>query len=329
MEKILLTKEIEKEHLEFFKSSVIKNCQKQLENTKETSKYPKNHINFLSLCIRYKHILAIGKPEILLRCSKKIEEECKDVFDEIKANKDYRKKIISIFAYKTFSDGNPSDHVQGLTVTEENKSAIDHFKWCAYKFLLFTGLTVCPYCNRQHITTVYTDENGKARGHIDHYFPKSKYPHLSLSLYNLVPSCSTCNSSLKRDSDELDVMLNPYVQNIGDLFQFELNLLPPSKHQINICPTKGNKATAHEHITRFKLEPLYQYHQDDTVKMLRKRELYSDSYLNEVLERHTALFTSEEDLKELIFNYSSLSMNTNKDLLGKLRRDIAKQLKIL
>src|SRR5690606_32118753 len=34
---------------------------------------------------------------------------------------------------------------------------------------------------------------------LDHLLPQSEYPYLSLSLFNLVPSCYSCNSKLKND----------------------------------------------------------------------------------------------------------------------------------
>lgn len=57
---------------------------------------------------------------------------------------------------------------------------------------------VCPYCNREYITSV-KDENGeKLIGPtFDHFLPQFDYPFLVLSFYNLIPSCYTCNSQLK------------------------------------------------------------------------------------------------------------------------------------
>ncbi len=54
------------------------------------------------------------------------------------------------------------------------------------------GVRVCPYCNRSY---VFTLDNGEARPQYDHYFPKSSYPYLAISMYNLVPCCSICNSA--------------------------------------------------------------------------------------------------------------------------------------
>ncbi|MGE0821918.1 MAG: HNH endonuclease [Candidatus Binatia bacterium] len=62
------------------------------------------------------------------------------------------------------------------------------------------SLYVCAVCDesgyRTHLDKgIYTD--------IDHYFPRSLYPHLSCHPYNLIPICHLCNSSIKRDKDPL------------------------------------------------------------------------------------------------------------------------------
>ncbi|MEZ6810217.1 hypothetical protein ABL980_16800 [Pseudomonas aeruginosa] len=50
---------------------------------------------------------------------------------------------------------------------------------------LFGSANLCPYC---HIDT-YKD--------LDHFFPRSVFPEFSISLQNLVPACSTCNTIYK------------------------------------------------------------------------------------------------------------------------------------
>ena len=74
-------------------------------------------------------------------------------------------------------------------------------------------LKFCPYCNAETIYA-FTIREGKARvlkSAFDHYFPRARYPFLGLSLYNLIPACTRCNSSLKRDQyEDLVSMAHPY-----------------------------------------------------------------------------------------------------------------------
>lgn len=63
------------------------------------------------------------------------------------------------------------------------------------------GVKICPYCNRMYTTTLFGED--KIRPDFDHFYPKSKYPYLSVSLFNLIPSCSMCN---KRKGDKAEVI---------------------------------------------------------------------------------------------------------------------------
>lgn len=61
-------------------------------------------------------------------------------------------------------------------------------------------LSVCACCDGpSHRITLK-----KAYGHADHFFPRSKYPFLSIHPYNLVPICTICNSFFKIDKDPLE-----------------------------------------------------------------------------------------------------------------------------
>ena len=72
----------------------------------------------------------------------------------------------------------------------------------------------CPFCNNNYI---YFYEEGAKKFNtlatLEHYYPKSKYPHLSLSFYNLIPSCNTCNSKFKgNETHEGKILFAVHVQ---------------------------------------------------------------------------------------------------------------------
>lgn len=52
------------------------------------------------------------------------------------------------------------------------------------------GIRTCVYCNMQYALTI---DHSKGLYELDHRFPKSKYPYLCTTFYNLQPSCPTCN----------------------------------------------------------------------------------------------------------------------------------------
>lgn len=60
------------------------------------------------------------------------------------------------------------------------------------RIIIATGITVCPYCDRQYISYFMKDKVKYTTADLDHFYPKSKFPLFSLSLYNFVPSCQIC-----------------------------------------------------------------------------------------------------------------------------------------
>jgi len=91
---------------------------------------------------------------------------------------------------------------------------IRNSNWSASELCHKLNISICPYCNRQYIFTASkVEEDGSekwvARPQLDHFYPKSKYPFLSCSFYNLIPSCPTCNMG-KNDNDT--ETLYPYLE---------------------------------------------------------------------------------------------------------------------
>ncbi len=83
------------------------------------------------------------------------------------------------------------------------------------KFLRFfwdsnEALGVCPACDapRPDINEQYIHSD------IDHFFPKSLYPFLSMHAANLVPLCTDCNRYVKRDEDPVDQQRSAPLENI-------------------------------------------------------------------------------------------------------------------
>ncbi len=99
----------------------------------------------------------------------------------------------------------------------ENYKQFSKDKKAAYEFTKTVGVKVCPYCNINFISTVFSDDEkpkGVLRPDIDHFFCKSEYPELQLCLFYLIPSCSPCNQRLKRDADFMvEPHIHPYFHN--------------------------------------------------------------------------------------------------------------------
>lgn len=226
----------------------------------------------------------------------------------------YYDKIYSIFNYDTF---------------------ISNETWNAYKLTDALGITVCPYCNRNYIHTSST-EYGKTRPELDHFFLKSKYPFLSISLYNLIPSCHICNSNLKGTKDFYLVKhLHPYEEDrirdfcfavkyhddtieelVADISKFDIQLTPLTEDPEILNCIENSKKT-------FQLNELYNFHKDVAQELLFKSVYYNKTKIEEL--RTILGEDSEIDdnfLKRVIIgNYADIN-NLGKRSLAKYSYDI-------
>lgn len=73
--------------------------------------------------------------------------------------------------------------------------------------------SVCAICDEHAFHTI---ARGKYLSDIEHYFPKSIYPHLACHPYNLIPICGSCNT-IHLDRDPLKG-LNNTRKNIDEIF---------------------------------------------------------------------------------------------------------------
>jgi hypothetical protein len=203
----------------------------------------------------------------------------------------------------------------------------------AYDLAESLNVTVCPYCNRNYTFTVCS-KNGSTRPQFDHFYDKATYPILALSFYNLIPSCPTCNSSMKGTKQfSLTTHAHPYVEGFDDKARFALHVKDSSFYY----DEKGfdvelgsNDAKAQKNIDDFALEEIYQNHKDIVLELIQKSVMYNESYIEELMKNYEGtLFKNEEDLLRLIFGGYISDEDLGKRPLSKLTKDILEQLEII
>jgi hypothetical protein len=261
-------------------------------------------------------------------CFKYLEDE-KEIKNLLSANT-FQLKLYIDFFEKNFPSSIEKD-------SELNKALRDVFEneyknWSsrkiygAYKFVERLDLKTCPYCNRNY-TFIVNEENGKLRPEIDHFYPKSIYPFLAMSFYNLIPSCSICNHT-KNDKVKKNLE-NPYdIKNEDYKFTYVPNsvdfaMVEQERYNFNNFEIKiiGNKSN----IELFKLEELYKQHKDVVLELLIKKAYYPKSYIQE-LSRFG--FTKDEIYRYLFSNYKQAD-DLHKRPLSKLIKDISTELGLI
>lgn len=269
--------------------------------------------------------------------------------DLIKYNKDVQDKMIEIlknnfpeqerdiysrFEDKTYKKEELEKEIEKLIIldiTMDNYGSIEFLNqigflknWSPYLFVMMSGIRVCPYCNRQYITPIFSS-SGKMRADLDHFFPKSQYPYFSMSLYNLVPSCKFCNSSLKGQKEFNFEDINPYDESLDDYISFRVN---PITKKIGIEKNYESNGKADNYLNYFKLETIYNYHRNQANEFVEKRLIYTDEYIKYLSSKNNGIFYNKNELqiKELIVGYIQDKEKINDEAFSKFRRDIAEQL---
>lgn len=206
------------------------------------------------------------------------------------------------------------------------------------KWASMTGVTVCPYCNRSYIFMV---DDGGVRPQYDHFFPKSKYPYLSISMYNLIPCCSVCNLA-KHDGDSYKdgklTMLYPYESGYGEQAVFNVSnkanqadwisawLGTAAEYRVELKYADGIASDLRMQIENswkaFKLEELYEQHSDYIRDILRTKYIYNDEYFESLVAEFPSLFSNADEAKNLVFlNYLD-EQDWGKRILAKLTHDL-------
>lgn len=214
--------------------------------------------------------------------------------------------------------------------------------WNRNELLSLLGVSVCPYCNRQYITSFdYLDNNSKSTADLDHFYLKKRYPFLAISLFNFIPSCQICNSRFKGVKNFiLEPHLYPYEEEFGDLISFcttfdnnfdssylygeSTNFL--IEIEINKAENYKKVKRAINSIKTFKILELYNKHKKYASDIIYKSVKYNDILIEELLSIE-GLFESSDEIRRLIFGSLTEEIEINNTPLGKLTFDLINEFK--
>ena len=194
-------------------------------------------------------------------------------------------------------------------------------------------LSTCCYCNIDFVNTYNTKSGKKNKFTLDHYYDKSTYPYLALSLYNLIPSCYTCNSKLKGTIEFENLAPSSQKYDFDDKVKFKLkmsdsckNLHIKNKNDIEINLRENYSNDFKNFIEKMHLDDRYRIHKDIVYNMIKKAELYPESRLKELQDLSGIPF---QQIKKDIFNLIDENEDLSKQPFSKLIVDMSKELKII
>lgn len=192
-------KKIKEEHSEWYNNNIlpnIKNAYEFIESQKSKSYSMKKYLELL------KKIINKGK-DFIIQKELFLDYENKEIDKIIKIMKKKNKKSKSILEIR-FEKLNISEEYLPNQLFCYKKLQTGNKDWNRHKLLSLIGIEICPYCQRNYITSYEENNDEKTTADLDHFYPKSLYPFLALSLYNFIPSCQICNSRFKGNKDTRD-----------------------------------------------------------------------------------------------------------------------------
>jgi hypothetical protein len=263
------------------------------------------------------HDIITGEPQTLLQHHKRLFK----IQNKYNLRKD--KLIVDlaiIFNYKSFRNGKIA-------------------KWLMEEL----DLNVCSYCNRQYIFSIKEGDKSKMFCDFDHYFKQEDYPLLSLSFYNLIPCCSSCNSRTKHAKlFSLKSHLHPYLDSFNDIVSFTTKIKDSKiffkntdNFSIELIENKFTKPTtldykrARKTAEDFKLLPLYNKHKEIVLELIQKNIVYNDSYIYDIYNTYSNIFEDKADVYKMIIGNYVNDSDLNKRPLAKFTKDIAREFKLL
>lgn len=200
-----------------------------------------------------------------------------------------------------------------------------------HKILSSIDVKVCPYCNRQYITTYSVRKDIRSTSDLDHFYPKSAFQLYSLAILNCIPACTICNSRFKK-ARKLRIQY-PFEEGfeknaifkikpkrkadlnslIGNNVDFDL-ILEVDNSYVNNMKIKGN-------IEMFRLEEVYQSHKGFVQELLLKNKAHPKAY-KKMIEELLKIDLTDEELNLFLYGFSGNEKELLNKPLSKLTFDI-------
>lgn len=195
------------------------------------------------------------------------------------------------------------------------------------------GIKTCPYCNRSYI---YTLEKGAVRPQYDHFYNKTKYPYLAVSIYNLIPSCGICNQAKSNYDTYNNDFLNPYLEEYGYDVRFETRFTGDITYAIgrnanfDLVINDSNAPNLQQKVrntyNKLHIIDLYNKHKDYVRDIYKAKSIYTKEYIASLVEKFPSVFNSVLDVQHFAYMNYLDKEHWGERILSKLTYDIVNDL---
>lgn len=276
--------------------------------------------------------ILVAPPSVLRDAIKKVERR----FDAI-SNQDVKNRcwqiVNKLFSYTKFYEG------KGWRLMADKHLAGESLpSWGVAQFIKMLGVRYCPYCNSDPVYAVDVRRprsegasnkprvNGKiAKSALDHYYSQKDYPYLAISLGNLVPSCTRCNTSMKGDFEFTGRRYaHPYEDKVHESFRFRCDEQENGAFVITSAPAQtAEERRARRLVEFFQVDKVYTaLYQTEIADLITRRKKFGRHYVREFLGK-ILIGHSQDEINRLVYGYSFNPGEINKERLGKLMIDVS------
>lgn len=222
------------------------------------------------------------------------------------------------------------------------------------KILNPLNIKTCVYCHSQLTLTIEKTiaieddpDQGICAGDItewkgllelDHRYPKSEYPFLCTSFYNLYPVCASCN---KAKSDKSSDFFLYHTGPEFTLFRFALSNDSVVNYWVSkeiekielifrhIDPNEENDKIVEKYDNMFSITKIYDTQKDIIEDLIHKQQVYTKEYNKTLINNFTNLFPDQGMLTRLIIGTYEHERDVFKRPMSKFIQDISKDIKLI
>lgn len=205
------------------------------------------------------------------------------------------------------------------------------------KYFHEIGIKACVYCNSQLTVTILKGKEYKARFDVDHYYPKDGYPFLAISLFNLYPTCASCNRMKSTNMIDFELYSGDRTKTSKSEYEFVLD--PAAKARYLTTKDASDITFSFEGPTArpnmqnieetLHVNTIYQSQVDIAEELIIKSQVYNREYINQLSKRFDKLKLSPEKFERSIIGNYTRPHEIHKRPIAKFTQDIARQLKLI
>lgn len=213
------------------------------------------------------------------------------------------------------------------------------------KYIKKMGIKSCVYCNAQYAVAAKKGKTDGGKAYIstytlDHYLPKSEYPYLASSFFNLYPCCSACNQAKSYKDPIFELYIKPgETIEKRNPFEFHLDSYSFVKYsmsgdaddlKVSLKPRVGiPQKELNVYEDYFHISKLAANYNDTIEEIIWKYRMYNKAGRKALYDSFSQLLPKTTVFNRFILGNYDQERDILKRPLAKLVQDVAKQLKII